>query len=104
MKIEAIVLLFAIPVLAQTPKPADKTKPPVITDAQKKEFFKAQAGLLQAEEAENQARQIMQQRQSIYAGTVKTLQDACGKDFTLKSGPDGDPYCAVEPSKPEVKK
>lgn len=110
MKLAILVLLAALPAIAQTPKPeekpAGKPKVPTISDAQKKDLFKASAEFLQAQAQAQQAQQIAQQKQVVYQAAIKNLQDACGKDATPNLGQDGEPSCvaAPKPKEAEAKK
>ena len=89
-----IILLLASPMVAQTPKPEEKPKTPVITDAQRADFFKAQSQMIQAN-------QTAQQSQSAFQAQVAILQKACGDIYTVQLNAQGDPECVV---KPEPKK
>ena len=88
MKFAPFVLLFSTVALAQAA--------PQITDAQRAEFFKAQAKAIgtsaEAKEAKTQ-----------FDAAVAKLQAACGDAFTLQMNQGGDPVCVAKP-KPEAKK
>lgn len=111
------LLIFAIAgvMSAQTTHPianpespkvgADLTaKPPVLSDAQKAAFFKAQAQLQAAIMESDAASQKLTKMRDALAAEVKQIQDACGKDFQPQMNHDGDPVCVAKPAaKPDVK-
>jgi hypothetical protein len=43
---------------------------------------------------------VAQQKAAALNDVVKTLQDACGKDFTVQLDTDGEPTCAAKPKEP----
>ena len=88
MKFAPFVLLFSTVALAQSA--------PVITDAQRAEFFKAQSKLMAASEQAKEA-------QTQFQATVAKMQAACGDAFTLQMNQGGDPACVAKP-KLEAKK
>ena len=88
MKFAPFVLLFSTVALAQTA--------PVITDAQRAEFFKAQTNFVQARDRAKEA-------QAQFQAAVAKLQASCGDAFTLQMNQGGDPVCVAKP-KPEAKK
>lgn len=94
-----ISLLFLVSTVAfaQTPKP------PVLTTDQKLEFFKAQAEYQAAQAKVTEDAATAQQKQTVLQASVKTLTDACGKDFQPSIDPKGYPVCVAKPE-PEVKK
>ena len=96
MKRTILILALALPVSAQTAKPKDEPKPPVITDKMRADFFKAQAKMLQDNSA-------AQQSQTAFQGIVAEIQKTCGDDYTAQVNPNGDPVCVAKP-KPEAKK
>ena len=105
--IALLALLLAIPAPAQQ-KPASTipptpptaavkhATPPVIPDALRAQFFKAQSQMIQANAQ-------AQQRQGEFQSAVATLQAACGDAYTLQLNTNGDPECvarlAPEPTK-----
>ena len=102
-----LALLLAIPAPAQQ-KPASTipptpptaavkhATPPVIPDALRAQFFKAQSQMIQANAQ-------AQQRQGEFQSAVATLHAACGDAYTLQLNTNGDPECvarlAPEPTK-----
>lgn len=97
-----ISLLFLVSTVAfaQT-NPAPK--PPVLTADQKLEFFKAQAEYQSAQAKVTEDAATAQQKQTALQASIKTLTDACGKDFTPSIDPKGYPVCVAKPES-EVKK
>ena len=85
----ALFVLGAGLVLAQ-PKPPAK---PVITDAQKAQFFKLQIRV-----------QALQQAQADLSKTIDDMKATCGKDYELQMDKSGDPVCETPAPKTEVKK
>lgn len=88
--------LLGLCVGAALPQTAKQATPPVIPDALKAQFFKAQSQMLQAEEQANQKRQAFQQ-------VVSSLTAACGTTFQPTMDPQGDPVCAAKPAEKEKK-
>jgi hypothetical protein len=71
---------------------------PQITDAQAKEFFKAQSQMTQAMAAAADAR-------TKYQDAITKLQQACGSTFNIGMSQAGDPICiAKQAAKPEPAK
>jgi predicted metal-dependent hydrolase len=89
MKRLILILALAIPVCAQTPKPADAPKPPAISDAQRAQFFKAQSQMIQANVQ-------AQQKQTEFQNAVAEMQKTCGDKYTLQLNPNGDPECVAK--------
>ena len=89
--------LFALPLAAQTPKPPQDApkSAPVISDALRAQFFKAQAFMVQANDAAEKA-------QSNFQSAIAEMKKACGEKATLQSNQTGDPVCVVNPA-PEKK-
>lgn len=85
-----------------TPKPKTVT-PPVLTDAQKLIYFKANSEYQTAASQAKEADQTAQQKQAALQSAAKLLVDACGKDFGPSLNTMGDPICVAKP-KPEAKK
>ena len=113
-KIIAIALSFALPSIAQqtTPTkpvvpPATKTvkAPPVLTDAQRAAFFKAQAQLAIAASDAEHAQQVQQAKQAAFQAAVAILRKVCGDSADLQMSSDGDPVCIAKSAAltPEVK-
>ena len=84
------------------PKP-DAPTPPVLTETQKLEFFKAQAEFQSAAAQAKGAEQAAQQKQATLQTAIKGLTDACGKDFAPSIDTKGYPVCVAKPE-PEAKK
>jgi hypothetical protein len=105
-------LLIALPIAAQTaakpPQDAPKTPPaaqpspnpapaaPVISDALKAQFFKAQSMKLQADTQADRMGAVFQE-------AVANMQKACGNTYLLQLDRSGDPVCIATPSTPEKK-
>lgn len=84
-------------------KPAAAAKtPPVISEALKLKFFKAQAQFSQAAEAAKASGENAQQKQVVVQDTVKEITKACGDEFIPNIEADGDPACIAK--QPEPKK
>ena len=99
--IALLALLLTIPAFAQQkpastipPTPptaaAKPLTPPVIPDAQRAQFFKAQSQMIQAN---TQA----QQRQTEFQAAIAELQKTCGDKYTLQLNGNGDPECVARP-------
>jgi septal ring-binding cell division protein DamX len=68
-----------------------KRIPPVISDALRAQFFKAQSQMIQANAQ-------AQQRQSEFQSSVAELQKTCGDKYTLQLNGNGDPECVARPT------
>lgn len=81
-------------------------KPPVIDDHARAQFWKAQAGAVQAQESVKEATQKAQAAQVELQAAVEQLKKECGDKFQPQMGNSGDVECVVkpEPPKPPVKK
>ena len=93
MKRTLILALALSPALLAQDKPAPK-----LTDAQLKQFYKAQSEAVQAQSALQQAQQTAQAKAQAFQASIKQLQDTCGKDYVLTANKDGDPVCAAKPA------
>lgn len=80
---------------------AQAPKPPVISDAVQKKFFKLQSELVQAQNRAAQAQQESLQKQKDYQAAIDELNSICGKEFQVQLDKDGFPGCVA---KPEAKK
>lgn len=93
MKITNIILStalgLALPLAAQTAKPAPSV--PVITDAQRADFFKAQSRMQAASDA-------AKDEQTKFQTELDKLRTACGETSTLQLNQSGDPVCIAKPS------
>jgi len=101
LKFVVLLLLLAIPAFAQQ-KPASTLPPtpptaaakpvpaPVVSDAERALFFKAQSQMVQAN---TQA----QSSQTHFQEVVAELQKTCGDKYTLQLNPNGDPECVAKP-------
>jgi hypothetical protein len=96
-------LALALPVLVygQAPKAptapqappvaaAKPTTPPVISDALRAQFFKAQSHQIQAD-------QVAQQAKTEFQAAVDALRATCGDVSTLSLNAAGDPECVAKP-------
>jgi hypothetical protein len=81
-----VLLLFFPTAMFAAPKPAT---PPAIPDGLTAKFFKAQSQLVQEEAA-------VQQKRAAFQEAVSALQKACGSDFQIELGPQGDPVCTAK--------
>ncbi len=96
-----LALLIAASAFAQTkPAPPEPTKPPVLTDTLKAKYWRVRSEADEAQATAQRDAQVAQQKAAALNDVVKTLQDACGKDFIVQLGPDGEPTCAVKPKEP----
>lgn len=94
-------LALALPVLVYgqaekaptaSPAVADKpTTPPVISDALRAQFFKAQSRQVQAD-------QVAQQAKTEFQAAVDSLRATCGDVSTLSLNSAGDPECVAKPA------
>ena len=100
--IALLALLLAIPAFAQQkpastipPTPpsaaAKPATPPVIPDALRAQFFKAQSQMIQANAQ-------AQQRQTEFQAAIAELQKTCGDKHTLQLNANGDPECVARPT------
>lgn len=98
----AIVLAVAVvtPVgyPAQTVKPVT---PPVLTDAQKLAYFKAQAEALAAAQQAQNAGKAAQDKQQALQAAGEAIVAACGKDFTPQYDANREPACVAKPEAPK---
>lgn len=104
-----LALLLALPVAAQTAKPAAPPPPapvkpaaavPAITDAQKAAYWKALAN----QQADSKNWEIRAKfLQDELNKTIASMTDICGKDFALQGSPTGDPVCVLKPAPAEKK-
>ena len=91
-RIPVIIALFlALPLIAQTAKPPAPPKTPVISDAQRAQFFKAQSQMIQANAQ-------AQQRQTEFQNAIAEMHKTCGDTATLQLNPNGDPECVAKPA------
>ena len=101
--ITALLALFlAVPAFAQQ-KPASTLPPtpptaaakpvpaPVVSDAERALFFKAQSQMIQANAQ-------AQQRQTEFQNAVAEMQKTCGDKYTLQLNAGGDPECVAKPA------
>jgi hypothetical protein len=93
MKLALLIVVLALPLAAQTPKPAAV---PTIPDAVVSRFWKAQSQVQQAESSLQNARAQM-------GAVVTQMGDACGKDFQAQMNTQGDPACVAKPAAKETK-
>ena len=100
-----LALLLAAPAFPQT-KPAtpDPTKAPVLTDTIKAKYWRVRSEADEAQATAQRDAQVAQQKASALNDAVKALQDACGKDFVVQLGLDGEPTCVVKPKEPAKEK
>jgi hypothetical protein len=101
LKFAVLVLLLAVPSFAQQKTAPDspaaaKPSTPVITDAERASFFKAQSQMIQANAQ-------AQQSQAAFQAQVAELQKACGDKFTLQLNAGGDPECIAKSAPPTTK-
>ena len=95
-------ILFAMPLAAQTAKPAPETPKaaapvtPVVSDALKAQFFKAQSFKVQADVQAEKAN-------SIFQAAIAEMRKACGDSHTLTESQSADPVCVAKPERPEKK-
>lgn len=101
----AATLVLALPLTAQDPKlmttaPLEVvTTPaaaPVISDALKAQFFKAQSFVAQADVSAEKAHVA-------YQAAIDELKRTCGEGANLQSDKAGDPVCVVKPPVAEKK-
>jgi hypothetical protein len=85
-------------VVAQQPAP----KPPVLSDAQKAAYWKANAEYQDAATKAQQAAQDREYKQGPLRDAVEALRKACGADYTLGVDANHYPVCVAKPA--EVKK
>jgi hypothetical protein len=99
-RIARIALMGALGLALGWIMAAQAPKPPVIPPDMKAKFWKAQAELLVAEQAAQQAAQAAQQKQ-VAAQTIQLeIQDkVCGKKFDLKPDANNDVSCVEKPEK-----
>ncbi len=90
-------LLFSSLAFAQEAKPK---APPVITDAQKMAYFKANS---EYQAALSQAQQVVQPRKTALDAASTAIVDACGKEFVPTIDAQGYPACVAKaaPAKAE---
>lgn len=94
----------ALLIFALAPFVMAQAKPPVLSDAQKAAFWKAQAVKTQAEAEAQAVEQKVAQARTNFSAAVKQLTDACGADFQPQMSKDGDPVCVAKPAeKPDAK-
>ena len=92
--------VFIMAMGAQTAKPATAPmKPPVLTDAQKAAFFKAQAQTLQAGAEAQRAQQVAQQKAAALQAVIAEVSKACGDKYQPSLDNTGDLVCVVKPGK-----
>lgn len=90
-------LFLSLPLAAQTDaKPAQDSAPkppavPVITDALKARFFKAQS-------FESQASVQAEKAQGALKAAIDEMRKVCGESSVLQSDQTGDPVCVAKPS------
>lgn len=94
MKIIAAIFLVGATLL---PAQTVTANPPVITEAQKLAFFKANSEFQTANTQALQAQQNAQQKSSALQTAIKAIEDACGKDYRVILDSDGYPVCVVNP-------
>jgi hypothetical protein len=82
-----LVFLCSVVLLAQ-----EKPKPPVVTDAHQKEFFKHQSQLIQIQSQLAQAQQAVQ-------NAAAAMQKDCGEKYVLQlDQKTGDAICVEKPA------
>jgi hypothetical protein len=102
LKFVVLLLLLAVPAFAQqkpastlppTPPPAaaQPVPAPVVSDAQRAQFFKAQSQMIQANTQASA-------RQADFQMVVAELQKTCGDKYTLQLNAGGDPECVAKPA------
>jgi hypothetical protein len=89
-----IIAGCAIAAHTETPKAV-----PVIPDAIRAEFFKAQVKAGEAQQALQQTPQYKasQEAQNALQGAISAINGICGKDFQPQMSPAGDPICVAKP-------
>jgi hypothetical protein len=88
------VLVYGQAAKAPTASPAVAAKPatpPVISDALRARFFKAQLHQIQAD-------QVAQEAKTEFQAVVDSLQATCGDVSTLSLNAAGDPECVAKPT------
>lgn len=88
-------LLFSSLALAQETKV--KT-PPVPTDAQKMAFFKANSEFQAANSQAQQAMAAVPPKKAALDDAIKSITEACGKDFQPTIDAQGYPACVANPA------
>jgi hypothetical protein len=89
-------ILLATSLLAEDPKPKEPPKPPVISAELRAKFWKAELDYVQAKAAADAAMVALQ-------ASIKSIEDACGANYTIANGADREPVCQEKP-KPAEKK
>ncbi len=96
-----LALLLTTSALSQTkPAPPEPAKAPVLTDTLKAKYWRVRSEADEAQATAQRDAQVAQQKAAALNDVVKALQDACGKDFAVQLGSDGEPTCAVKPKEP----
>lgn len=107
-----IIMLAAWVAHSQTAHPVAKpdapkiaadaaSKVPVVSDAQKLKFFKAQAELEGAQAAAKEATSSVQQKMVTLQSVVSEIANTCGKNFMPTMNKQGDPECVAKPAAPK---
>lgn len=78
-------------------------KPPIITDAQRAAYFKAQSEYQAAAMAAEHAANDREYRQKALRDAMEEITKVCGKDYTPTMTPAGDPACVAKPVVKETK-
>lgn len=86
-----LIALTLAGAMLQSAQPAPK--PPVLTDAQKLAFFKAQSEYLAAESRVRVTQTEADIHQKVLASAIQAITDACGKDFAPTMDAAGNPVC-----------
>ncbi|MGA3264912.1 MAG: hypothetical protein ABSC47_12820 [Terracidiphilus sp.] len=106
IRIVALTMLFVGAYAASTqqlPTPPTPKAPdaPVISDAMKAKFFKAQAQSIQAKANFDQAQKALQDSTTAFQGVISELTKVCGDSFTPQLDQSGDPVCTAKPEPPK---
>lgn len=96
------ILAFGPLAFMQTAAPKEAPKPPVISDAQKLAYFKANSEFQTASVQVEQATKLAQQKQVALQAAGNAIVEACGKDFTATMDGKGDPACVAKPEPAKV--
>ena len=107
-----VVMIAGVAAFAQDkPKaePAKPVVPPIITETERGEFFKAQAHALSAETALEQTPQFKaaHDEKQVFDENINVLVSKCTQNFALqlikdgKPDNDGDPTCVAKPEPPK---
>ena len=101
VSIGSLAAIGQTPKTPEPPKPPVVEKAPVVSDAIKLAFFKAEFEFTQANEQAQAATQAAREKQAALQVVVKQLSGVCGDKFEPQLSSSRDPECIP---KPEVKK